>query len=207
MNTYQTSQSLGITGDDATQHATLQAYGMTRSRIAIADLLFLLSDRNMMVRLIRPADTGEKWSGSIINLILYVNENGTADQITGVNKFFSHITNDRNTWFDTTNPAYSSPLQAMRAMFADQPGMPSSADFDAFVSLGGGYLCGTLEEFAAEHEAADTFAAEQAAIAIKDSALNRVRGTASEAAAEEYRKADSTAASIIAAAVAVLTGA
>lgn len=155
MNAYETAVSLGITGDVVTQYNTFKQYGLTKNKIAIGDLLFLLSDRDMMVRLVRPADTGEKWSGSLINLILYVNSVGTPEQVTGVNKFFSHITNDRNTWFDTTNPNYSGPLLAMRTLFADQPTMPTSADFDALAGLGGGYVCGTLEEFTNQRDEAE----------------------------------------------------
>ncbi len=155
MNAYETAVSIGITGDVVTQYNTFKQYGLTKNKIAIGDLLFLLSDRDMMVRLIRPADTGEKWSGSLINLILYINSVGTPEQIVGVNKFFSHITNDRNTWFDTTNPNYSGPLLVMRSLFADQPTMPTSADFDALAGLGGGYVCGTLEEFTNQRDEAE----------------------------------------------------
>lgn len=158
MNSYQTATAFGLDGDDATRHATLQAYGLTRNRIAIADLLFLLSSRGLMVRLIRPADTGEKWAGTLINMILYLDANGTADQVTAVGEFFSHITNDRNTWLDTTNPAYAAPLRAMRLAFSDQQGMPTSADFDAILALGGGYVCGTIEQFTAEREEAEAAA-------------------------------------------------
>lgn len=171
MNAYETAVSLGITGDVVAQYNTFKQYGLTKNKIAIGDLLFLLSDRDMMVRLIRPADTGEKWSGSLINLILYVNSVGTPEQVTGVNKFFSHITNDRNTWFDTTNPNYSGPLLAMRTLFADQPTMPTSADFDALVGLGGGYVCGTLEEFTNQKEVVEAAAEVAAQVAAEAEAL------------------------------------
>lgn len=170
MNAYEKAQSLGLTGTDAEQFAALQAYGLTANKISIAELLFLLSERNMMVRLVRPTDTGEKWTGSIINLILYVGANGTEDQITAVNKFFSHITNDRNTWFDTTNPIYSASMLAMQFAFADQPNMPTTADFEAVVALGGGrpYVATTLEDFTSQRETSEATIAEQAARAAFD---------------------------------------
>jgi hypothetical protein len=124
---------------DAEIAAALQASGITPRRIAIAELLFELNNRAMLIRLIRPADTGEKWSGTVVNMILYINENGTPEQVTAVNQWFSHITNDRNSYYDTTVVSYAKPLWEMRNQFGGQPGMPSVEDFDAIAALGGGW--------------------------------------------------------------------
>jgi hypothetical protein len=80
--------------------------------------------------------------------------------------------------------------------------MPSAADFAAVAALGGGWLFAdlTAEQFAAQRTAAT-------ALAAKEAALDLVQNTACEAARDEYRKADSTPESIVAAAVAVLGGA
>jgi hypothetical protein len=124
---------------DAEIAAALQASGITPQRISIAELLFELNNRAMLIRLIRPADTGEKWSGTVVNMILAINENGTPEQVTAVNQWFSHITNDRNSYYDTTVEAYAKPLWEMRNQFGGQPGMPSVEDFDSIAALGGGW--------------------------------------------------------------------
>lgn len=174
MNAYQKAVSLGITGDDKTMFETLQQYGLTYNPIKLGDLLYMLSDRNMMVRLIRPTDTGEKWGGTLVNMILFVNQNGTPEQITAVNKFFSHITNDRNIQFDTTNPAYAGAVWAMRVAFQDKPGMPSSADFDALAALGGGAIATTLEDFSEQRADDEYLAAQQKAIDDQQSLMATV---------------------------------
>jgi hypothetical protein len=174
MHAYQKAVSLGITGDDKTMFETLQQYGLTHYPIKLGDLLFMLSDRNMMVRLIRPADTGEKWAGTLVNLILFVNQNGTPEQVVAVNKFFSHITNDRNIQFDTTNPAYAGAVWAMRQAFQDQPGMPSSADFDALADLGGGAIATTLEDFSIQRKQTEDLAAQQKAVNDQQSLMATV---------------------------------
>jgi hypothetical protein len=73
---------------------------------------------------------------------------------------------------------------------------------DSFYALDGGrpYKSLTVEQLAAQRTTAESLEAKQAA-------LDLVQNTASEAAREEYRKADSTPESIIAAAVAVLEAA
>jgi hypothetical protein len=149
MNSYELAKSLGLQGDDKTQFAVLQSLSVTHNRIAIGDLLFLMRNRGMMIRLIRPADTGEKWGGTLTNLILFVNANGSPEQVAGVNKFFSHITDDRSDWFDTTDPSIAGLVTAMRVAFQDKPGMPTSDDFDSIAALGGGFVATTLDDFTA----------------------------------------------------------
>jgi hypothetical protein len=118
--------------------ATLAADPRTARPVPLGDLMFVLNARGMLTRLIRPADTGEKWGGSVVNMILAVNDSGNIQAAGMVNQWFSHITNPNNRFFDTTEPVYSGQLAAMRASFADQPTMPTAADFDAIVELGGG---------------------------------------------------------------------
>jgi len=140
MLNYNDIQSYVDTGlSDAEIAAALQASGITPQRISIAELLFELNNRAMLIRLIRPADTGEKWSGTVVNMILAINANGTPEQVTAVNQWFSHITNDRNSYYDTTVEAYAKPLWEMRNQFGGQPEMPSVEDFDAIAALGGGW--------------------------------------------------------------------
>ena len=126
--------------------AILQADIRTQKPIDLGQLLFVLNNRGMLVRLIRPADTGEKWSGTVVNMILYVNDQGDPQQAAAVNQWFSHITNDRNQKFDTTDPAFAGLVSLMKSTFGGQPGMPSVADFDAIFELGGGLKFASVTE-------------------------------------------------------------
>lgn len=201
MNAYEKAQQLGLTGTDSEIVAALKAMGLTARPIRLDELLFLLNNRGMLVRLIRPADTGEKWAGTVVNMVLWLNANGTPEQSFAVNQWFSHITNDRNNLFDTTNPLFASSFWSLSQLLAGGETMPSAADFAAVATLGGGWLFAdlTVEQFTAQRTAAELQAAKQAALDSCESAL--------EAARTEYRKSDSTPQSIVAAAVAVLGGA
>ena len=199
MNAHEKAQQLGLTGTDSEIVAALKAKGLTARPIRLDELLFLLNNRGMLVRLIRPADTGEKWAGTVVNMVLWLNTNGTPDQAFAVNQWFSHITNDRNNLFDTTNPLFASSFWSLSQELAGGQTMPSTEDFAAVAALGGGWLFAnlTVEQFAAQRTAAES-------LALKQAALDLAQNTAAEAAREEYRKSDSTPESIVAAAVAVL---
>ena len=164
MSAYEKSVSLGLTGTDAQKVATLRATGMTARPIKLDELLFLLNNRGMLVRLIRPADTGEKWAGTIVNMVLALNASGDPLQAAAVNQWFSHITNDRNNLFDTTQAAFSGPFWALAQALAGVPTMPSGEDFAAVAALGGGWLFAdlTIEQFAAQRTAAQSAESQQA---------------------------------------------
>jgi len=170
MNAYEKAQQLGMTGDDASIVTQLQATGLTQSKIDLGSLLFVMNERNMLTRLVRPADTGEKWSGTVVNMILFVNANGTDDQKYAINKWFSHITGDRNSYFDTTDVSVSAPFWTMRNMFGGQQTMPSISDFDAVAALGGGWLYASLSEpeYSAQKADAEATAAKNALHVIAD---------------------------------------
>jgi hypothetical protein len=201
MNAYEKAQELGLTGTDSEIVAQLKATGLTANKIRLADLLFTLNNRGMLVRLIRPADTGEKWAGTVVNMVLYLNDSGSPEQAAAVNQWFSHITNDRNEFFDTTLIPFASTFWALAQALGGGPGMPSPEDFEAVAALGGGWLFSDLTE--AQYAAQRQAAIDQAA---KKAALDLVANTASEAAREEWRKAESTPETIMAAALAVLGG-
>jgi hypothetical protein len=152
----------------------LQVSGLTHRPIMLGDLLFLLSGRGMMVRLIRPVDSGEKWAGTLVNLINWCNDTEHPLAMP-VNQFFSHITNDRNVRFDTTDPQYAGLFLAIVATFGGQPNMPTVEDFEAVAALGGGY------KFAGVNEAAV-----QAAIAAESL---RIRKSELQDAAEDRLQA------------------
>lgn len=166
MNAYETAQQLGLTGTDSEIVAALKANGLTARPIRLDELLFLLNNRGMLVRLIRPADTGEKWAGTVVNMVLWLNGNGTTEQAFAVNQWFSHITNDRNNLFDTTNPLFASSFWSLSQLLAGGQTMPSSEDFEAVAALGGGWLFAglTVEQFAEQKAAADAAAERQAII-------------------------------------------
>lgn len=146
MNAYEKAQALGLTGTPAQVVAQLKATGLTPSKIELGELMDRLNRRKMLTRLLRPTDTGEKWSGTVVDMVLAVNSIGTADQKDAVNMWFSHITGDRNNFFDTTDVSVSAPFWAMRTLFGGQENMPSIADFDAIADLGGGWLYASLSE-------------------------------------------------------------
>lgn len=132
----------------------LQAIKVTNNAIDLGELLFLLNNRGMLVRLIRPADTGEKWSGTVVNMIMHVNEN-VPTMAGPVNQWFSHITNDRNNLFDTSRTEYGAQLSLLAGSFGGQPTMPTVEDFQAIADLGGGwkYADLTAEQVTAAIEA------------------------------------------------------
>jgi len=73
-----------------------------------------------------------------------------------VDRWLSHITNPRNTHWDTTDANYAGPFWALSQAVAGGPGMPSTDDFAAVAALGGGWLFAdlTAEQFAAQRTAA-----------------------------------------------------
>jgi hypothetical protein len=195
MNAFETAQSMGLLGTDSEIVATLKNSGLTVSRITIADLLFTLNNRGMLVRLIRPTDTGEKWAGSVVNMVLALNATGDPADALAVNQWFSHITNDRNQFFDTTVPAFAGPFWALSQSMAGLVGMPTAADFQAIADLGGGWRFAdlTVEQYTAQRSAAE----------INDY-LDAVINATSEAAREAARATGATLASIKAATVAAV---
>jgi hypothetical protein len=195
MNAYAKAQALGLTGTDAEIVAALQSTGVTARSIVLSELLFLLNFRGMLTKLVSN-NADEKWTGSVLAMKAAIAADLTAT--AHVDRWLSHITNPRNTHWDTTDASYSAPFWALSQAVAGGPGMPSADDFAAVAALGGGWLFAdlTAEQFAAQRESA-----------AKQTALDLVANTATEAAREELRKEDSTPASIVAAALAVLEGA
>ena len=196
MNAYEKAQQLGLTGTDSEVVSVLKSTGLTARPIVLAELLFLLNFRGMLTKLVSN-NADEKWTGTVLAMKAAIAADPTAT--AHVDRWLSHITNPRNTHWDTTDSAYSAPFWAMAQAVAGGPRMPSAADFEAVAALGGGWLFAdlTAEQFAAQREAAWL-------LDRKTIALETVVTTACEAAREECRKEDSTPESIIAAAIAVL---
>lgn len=153
MTAYEKAQQLGLTGTDSEIVAVLKSTGLTARPIVLAELLFLLNFRGMLTKLVSN-NADEKWTGTVLAMKAAI----AADPVATahVDRWLSHITNPRNTHWDTTDAAYSAPFWAMAQAVAGGPGMPSVADFAAVASLGGGWLFAdlTTEQFAAQRQAA-----------------------------------------------------
>lgn len=193
---FEYAQQLGLTGTDSEIAAQLAALGVTERPISLAYLMEMLNLRGML-RKTDGSGGQERWVGTLQNLKAALVALNQTESVTAYETWFSHITNPRQVSWNTTLPEYAAGFWAMRQNFAGVENMPSVADFAAIADLGGGWKFATLT--------AQQFA-DQRTLAAKQAALDLVRNTASEAAAEECRKAESTPESIIAAARAVLEG-
>ena len=138
MTTYSDIQALHEAGDSpAAIVAKLQH--VTPRDIDLGQLMAMLNHSGMLSRLPFPDSTTQsKWTGTVINMMNAILIGGTEEQKSLVTQWFSHITNDRNVSFHTTNPEFAGAVQSLKAGFAGQPGMPSAGDFDAIFALGGG---------------------------------------------------------------------
>ena len=161
MSAYQKSVELGLTGTDAEKVALLKATGVTARSIVLSDLLFLLNFRGMLTKLVSN-NSDEKWSGTVLAMKAAIA--GDAVATAHVDRWLSHITNPRNTHWDTTDANYSAPFWAMAQAVAGGPGMPSVADFSAVANLGGGWLFAdlTAEQFTAQRVVSEAALAQQA---------------------------------------------
>jgi hypothetical protein len=160
---------MGLTGSPEEIVAQLVASGLTERPIQLDDLMNVLNiPLKMLVRLPRQESDGSKWSGTLFNLIVFVNDNGTQEQKDGLNSFFSHITNDRNRTFDTTQPDFAAQFWQVAQMFGGTaPQFPSVADFAAVADLGGGWLFAdlTAQKYNADKASYELQQAAQSALA------------------------------------------
>ena len=180
--TYTDIDDMVAAGDSAASIASqLNATGVTNKPINRADLVFLLNMRGMLTKLISN-NSDEKWTGTVLAMQSAIVAAGADDG--PIRQWLSHITNPTNTIWDTTQADYSAPFKAMVDTFADQPGMPTSEDFQAVVDLGGGYKFSGVDAAAvqavidlqAKKDAFDTaIAAEQALAAPHNVAVSRLQ--------------------------------
>jgi hypothetical protein len=192
MNSYQYALQNQITGTEYQIVSQLAASGVTARPMQLNELLYLLNMRGMLVKLAVPGVAGERWTGSVMNMIAAVNSMGTEQIKFALSIWFSHITNPRNEQWDTTQSAHAATFLSLSQAFGGLPAMPSVADFAAVASLGGGWLFTdlTVEQFQADKLAYDAAeaeriateearAAEQALAATKaameDAAMNRLQ--------------------------------
>lgn len=154
MNAYEKAQQLGLTGTDSEIVAVLKSTGLTARPIVLAELLFLLNFRGMLTKLVNN-NADEKWTGTVLAMKAAIAKDPTAT--AHVDRWLSHITNPRNTHWDTTDSACSAPFWAMAQALSGGQGMPSAEDFAAVAALGGGWLFADLsvEEFVSQKAAAE----------------------------------------------------
>lgn len=200
MNAYEKAQSLNLTGTDGEIVAALTASGVTARKIDLAYLMEMLNFRGML-RKTDGSGGQERWIGTLQNLKAALVAANHSAAVSAYDTWFSHVTNPRQSYWDTSREEYAAGFWWMRSTFAGGDGMPSAEDFAAVASLGGGWMFSdlTAEQYAVQKQITKLLAAKQAALSQCTDAA--------EAAREEYRKAESTPQTIIAAAVAMIGGA
>ena len=182
MELIETSVTIDEDGStDAEAVAALQASGVTARKIDLAYLMELLNFRGML-RKTDGSGGQERWVGTLQNIKAALVAMNQEAMVTAYETWFSHVTNPRQTHWDTTQPEYAAGFWSMRSTFADGDGMPSAEDFAAVAALGGGWLFAdlTVEKYSAEKvEAAANELRSELQLRI-DAALNRI-GTSEQA--------------------------
>jgi hypothetical protein len=186
MNAYQLSQTLGLTGTDAEIVSQVMGTGLTSGKIRLSDIFFLLAFRGMLTKLVSN-NADEKWTGSVLAMKAAIAADATAT--AHIDRWLSHITNPRNTDWDTTDAAYAAPFWALSQAVAGGQGMPTTEDFAATAALGGGWIYAdlTVEQFAEQRTAAETEEAKQALRSRLDTAWNQIRTSEQAEAIAEFR--------------------
>ena len=171
MNAYEMSVSLGLTGTDQEKVDVLKT--LTATPIRLDYLLEMLNFRGML-RKTDGSQGQERWVGTLQNLKSALIALNLTEKVTAYEMWFSHVTNPRQVTWDTRFPQWAAAFYAMEQSFADQPNMPSQADFDAVVALGGGrpYVSLTDQQFAAQRSVAALQAEKQAVVASCRTTVN-----------------------------------
>jgi hypothetical protein len=134
-----------------------QELGVTHKPINRAALMDILNKRGMLQKVIHN-NSGEKWSGTVLNMQAEIISVGSPEQVSGIRLWLSHVTNPTNVIWDTTDPEYAATFWDLYQAFKDVPTMPTAEDFQALADLGGGWKFAdlTVEQIAAlrsEHTA------------------------------------------------------
>lgn len=138
--TYEHIQILHEAGDSPADIVS-KIQHITPGDVDLGELMAMLNDRGMLSHLPFPdPDTQSKWTGTVINMMNAIMQAGTAEQKQLITRWFSHITNDRNTEFHTSDPVFAGAVHQLKVAFADKPNMPTAAGFDAIFALGGGQI-------------------------------------------------------------------
>jgi len=152
------SVSLGLTGTDQEKVDVLKT--LTANPIRLDYLLEMLNFRGML-RKTDGSQGQERWVGTLQNMKAALIALNLAEKVTAYEMWFSHVTNPRQTTWNTRFPQWAAAFYEMELAFAGQSNMPSQADFDAVVALGGGrpYKDLTTTEYASQRSAAQAAAA------------------------------------------------
>ncbi len=146
MNAYEKAQALGLVGTD--EEIVAQLRPITVTPINLAYLMEMLNFRGML-RKTDGSNGQERWQGTLQNLKSALVVYGMTDATIEYETWFSHVTNPRQVSWDTSRPEYAIGFAEMQTTFGGQPTMPSVADFEAVVALGGGrpYVDLTVESY------------------------------------------------------------
>jgi hypothetical protein len=183
MNAYKTATDKGITGTPTQIVAILRA--LSQENIPAAKLRRWLSDNELL------SYDGNGWFGKLEEVTL------SAELTAGIRSLKERVLSGDPV--RTADPAFAPKVLAIVQGVA--AAVPEIAGLvDSFYALDGDrpYKDLTVEQYAAQ-------VADSESLSVKQTALQLVE-TAVESAREEFRKAESTPESIIAAAVAVLGG-
>lgn len=151
MNGYERAQALGLTGTDDEIIAQLRA--VTTRPINLAYLMETLNFRGML-RKTDGSGGQERWQGTLQNLKSALVSLGQSEAVEAYETWFSHVTNPRQTSWDTSIPAYAVAFAGLESNFAGGPAMPTVEDFAAVTALGGGrpYDDLTVEQYATQKD-------------------------------------------------------
>lgn len=118
------------------------AEGVTVKDIDLGDLLYLLNFRDMLTKEVGN-DSAKKWAGSILDMQAAI----AADPVAtlSVKQWLSHITNTRNTDWQTSRPEYAAPFYALYVAL-NNSSIFNAGDMDAIYELGGGRVEWTADE-------------------------------------------------------------
>lgn len=181
---------LGLTNaSDADAAATLSV--VTSGPIAVDQVLFFLASNGLFEK---DATDGTA-TGSLAAII--TDENADAQLRSGLREFVNHLHRPGSQEIATHQTTWALKAAGLLSVL-QSAAVVTSQQVAAFYQLDGGLLfpSGVTEQQVA------TARADQAALQLKENALEAIKtraNAAMEAAGEEFRKADSTAASITAA--------
>ena len=131
--------------DDQAILDALHADRRTYRPVALDSLLYTMNLRGMLSRADHNDEQGSKWRGTIRNVSIAVQTSGDTEAADNFLKWFSHITNDRNSVFNLNDASFAASFAAIKSTFADGPTFPTTEDFEAIEELGGGLKYASVE--------------------------------------------------------------
>lgn len=182
--TYEEIQAWHEAGDDAaTIVSKFNAQGVTEHDIDLAALLYTMNFNGMLTKEVGN-DAAKKWTGTVLTMKEEVAADASAT--TSINQWLSHITNQRNSNWQTTRPEYAAPFYSLYQIFNNPPNdaVFNVGDLDAIYALGGGRRETTVTEVQALLDAKATETAQQAREAIVATALQHFAGITATKQAE-----------------------